>query len=170
MLLVFGWLDGASYLASRHKLPFTFAMNARPGGVRVGSTQEFFRHAEIDSVCLTNFTALEHNGSVNYRHGLGPVGTLEIVTAHAHARLSFRLDNGIADQDLAIACNGQVLEQMNHLPVDTELPRLYALELHPGTNVVTFTYRLSNHHGAEIAPTDPRPIADTFLSLDLLLE
>ena len=169
-LLVFGWVDGASYLASRHKLPFTFTMNARPGGIRVGRTQEIFRHATTDAVRLDNFTALEHRGSVTYRHDLGPVSTLEIVTTHTHARLSFRFDNVIADQDLTVTCNGQVLERLDHLPLDTTIPRLYALVLHPGPNVVTFSHHLYNHHGVELAPDDPQPYAGTFSSLDLLLE
>ena len=170
VLLVFGWLDGASFLASRHKLPFTFTMNSRPGGVRVGLTQEIFRHLTDDSVCLTNFAALEHQGSLNYRQSLGPVSTLEITANHAHARLNFQFHNVIADQDLAVACNGRVLEEMNHLPLDAMLSRLYSLDLRPGANVVTFTYRRYNHDGSELAPDDPRPIAGTFNALDLLLE
>ncbi len=169
-LLIFGWADTTSYLVGLHKLSFSFSMNARPGGVRVGETQEIFRHATDDSVRLDNFTELEHRGSVVYRHSLGPVSTLEIVTRHSHARLGFRFENVIADQDLVVACNGKILERITHLPLDASVPRLYAFDLQPGPNVVTFTHRRYNHHESELAPDDSRPVGGTFSSLDLLLE
>ncbi len=166
-LLAFGWYDVRAFLASARKPPLTFAMTARPGGVRVGASLEFYRNFTDDYVRLENFAALETYGNSSYRHGLGPVCTLEIVCKSAHAKLGYGIGNGFPDQEMVVTCNGQVVEKIDHL-APGNLVRSLALDLHPGSNVVTFTFKKYNHDGVNENAGEPRAIAVTFFGLDLL--
>lgn len=168
-LVVFGWLDTRAYLASRLKPHISFTMTAPPGGVRIGQSMEFFRTSNQEYVRLENFSALEREWSHSFRHGLGPVSTLEIVAAGAHARLGIALANRIADQDLTVACNGRVLEHIAHAP-EGPIHRSYPLDLQPGSNLITFTYGSYNHDGVHENPAEPRAVGVTFDALDLIVE
>lgn len=171
-LTLFGWFDTRAYLRTRFKPPISFAFNAVPGGMLVGPQSEAFCHADTDFVQLENFAGLEESESApahHIRHGLGPVSTLTIFSPHAHAHLGLRFDSDIEDQDLTVACNGEVLERFAHLAQRT-ITRSYPLTLHPGANRVTFSYGRYNHDGVHELSADPRPYAGTFTSLDLFLE
>ena len=168
-LLAFGWFDTRAYLTSLHKFPLTFALTARPGGVRVGESLEFFRRSDKEYVRLENFSALENEWDHAFRHGLGPVSTVEIFTGKSHGRMGIRIENRLVDQDIVIVCNGQVVEHIAHAK-EGQIAHLYPLNLHPGSNVVTFTYGRYNNDGTHPTPGDSRTIGVTFDALDLVLE
>ena len=165
-LMKFGWSDIRAYHRGRGRPDPTFSLVDSVGGVRVGAT-EVYRNHDGHSVRLENFSGVE-NGEHFFRHALGPTSTLEISTRGTHAELKVRHENPFEDQGITVVCNGVTLEQLEHLSQGV-VTRHYALDLRPGVNVVTFTYRRYNHDGTLNLP-EGRPFGGTFLALDLFLE
>ena len=166
-LLCFGWLDTRAYLAGAAKPALAYSLNALPGGAKMGPALEFFRGSDGGYLRLENFWGLEFSPHHSYRHGLGPVSTLEIFSQSPTAHLSFRFVSDWPEQSLTVACNGQEVERIAPLPAGA-VARTYPLVLHPGGNAVTFTYQHYNHDGT-CETEDARPLAGMFLSLDLTL-
>ena len=164
-LLVFARIDGKAYRASAGTPPLIYSLVESPGGARMGPALELFPGCEAGYLRLANFSALEFSPGHPYRHGLGPVSTLEIFSPAQTANLAFRFISDWPGQELIVTCNGQELDRLAAKPA-AAVTRTYPLALHAGGNVVTFAYRHYNHDGAcEMA--DPRTIAGTFLQLDL---
>ena len=166
-LLWFGWIDTRAYLSGATKPPLAYSLTALPGGTRMGPALEFFHGSDGGYLRLENFWALEFGPHHPYRHGLGPVSTLEIFSQSPTAHLSFRFVSDWPEQSLAVACNGQEVGRIAPLPAGV-VARTYPLALHPGGNAVTFTYQHYNHDGT-CETGDARPLAGMFLSLDLTL-
>ena len=166
-LLLFGWFDARAYRSSANEPPLTYSLNTFPRGARVSPTVEFFRGSDGGYLRLENFWALEFSTRRSYRHGLGPVSTLEIFSERPAAQLRFRFVSDWPEQTLTVACNGQEVGRVAPVP-EGIVACEYPLALHPGSNAVTFAYRHYNHDGICEAADDRRR-AVRFLSLDLTL-
>ena len=134
----------------------------------IGSSQ-FLPTKASASVRLENFAATEGRHRTLYRHGLGPVSTIEIYSTRVHAHVDLQYNNRIPDQELIVRCNETVLEHFTALPVGS-VRRTYPLDLRPGCNRFTVTYARYNHAGSNYAPADPRPLAGTYTVLNLFLD
>ena len=167
ILLLVGWVDAHAYLAGLDKPRRTYAFNDLPGGMVVGPSQEFFRSPDGEYASLENFAQLEVSGRHFFRHGLGPVSTVRVFSQKPTAQLRFRYASEVPDQNLTVACNDHVLEQMTRLPTG-EIVRTYALRLLPGDNRVTFSYSHYYHDGTNNLE-DARPVAGSFWSFELLV-
>ena len=145
-----------------------FALLELRSSVFIGNSQ-FLPAQAKGSVRLDNFGPIEGHHITRYRHGLGPVSTIEIYSERKHAHLDLQYINHIPDQELIIRCNETVLEHFTALPVGS-LSRTYQLSLRPGCNRFTVSYARYNHAGSDYAPTDARPLAGAYTLLNLFLD
>lgn len=164
-LLLFGWFDARAYRSGAHKPPLTYSLNTLPRGAGMSPTIEYFHSSEDGYLRLENFSALEFSPRRSYRHGLGPVSTMEIYSERPVAQLRFRFVSDWPEQTLTVACNGQEVGRVTSLPGGV-VACDYLLTLRPGSNAVTFAYQHYNHDGTCEA-ADDRLLAVRFLSLDL---
>ena len=162
-LAVAGWADARAYRASAGRAMATFGLVDQLGDTRIGE-DEFF-HSGAMVIRLHNTSSTERNGTEPFRHALGPVVTVETWSVQPYAQVDFVLANDFPSQDLTVASNGQVLDQIHAAPGPVE--RSYRVPLHAGANQFTITFAVYNHHGIDFENGETRPVAGTFRKLDV---
>lgn len=167
-LLAAGWLDLRSYFHHRNQARPDFAFLDTPADEHLGTEDELYRGNQCTAV-LENIGQLENDGRQRFRHGLGPHSTILVWANRSHALLNVQFNNAVADQDITVSCDGQVVERLTHQP-ELTIERRYALDLLPGRNEVTVDFARYNGAGVELSREDTRPMAGTFTRLDLTLQ
>ena len=145
-----------------HQFPGADPVGAQ-GDVRL-SDDEFF-HNKALAVQLHNVGGLEMDDGKPLRHAYGPELTIDFWAASPTAQLDFLFANDFPSQDLTIAGNGQILEQVHLTPGRIE--RSYRMPLHPGANQFTISFGVYNGHGIVFENGETRPVAGTFHQLDV---
>ena len=153
-LVAIGWTDLRTYRASTRHSVATFGLTDQPGDTRLGDDEFFYKGILV--MHLHNVGAVERDGEESFRHALGPTVAIETWSTLALEQVDFVYDNGFA-QDLTVAHNGEILEQV-HLPPG-RVARSYHVKLQPGSNQFTLTFAVYNHHGVEFGGGAMRPLA-----------
>lgn len=162
-LVAAGWADLRAYRPRNGRPQATFGLIDKPGDTRLGEDEFFQRGAII--VHLQNVGAPEHNDRGPFRHVLGPTVTIESWSTLSFEQVDFDFANDFPSQDLTVAHNGQVLEQIHLTP--GRVARSYRVPLHPGSNQFTLTFAVYNHHGVEFDNGETRPLAGAFRLLNV---
>ncbi len=158
-----GWTDLRAYRVSTGQLMETAGLVGVQGDVRL-MDDEFF-HNKALAVQLHNVGGLEMDEGKPLRHAYGPDLTIDFWASSPTAQLDFLFANDFPSQDLTVAGNGQVLEQIHLTPGQIE--RSYRIPLHPGANQFTISFAVYNGHGIVFENGETRPVAGTFHKLDV---
>lgn len=158
-----GWADLRAYRVSTGKVMASFGLVNQQGDTRIGE-DEFF-HRSAMALHLHNVGGLERDEHGPLRHAYGPALTVEIWAAAPTAQVDLVFANDFPSQDLTVAHNDQVLEQIHLAPGRIE--RSYRVPVHPGANQFTITFAVYNRHGIEFENGEDRPVAGTFHKLDV---